>query len=102
MTAAEVAAFVAASESYEGWLDAGIIGADRNEIMAKLVIAAADAAADQSVGGRQTAGVAALTDVITQAGDIDDVPDGMIPGVTAAGLAAVAALRAPPSVAQKS
>ena len=42
MTAAEVAAFVAASESYEGWLDAGIIGADRNEIMAKLVIAAAD------------------------------------------------------------
>lgn len=94
MTDAEVAAFVNAAKVYEGWLDSGIIGDDRNEGMAKLVIAAADAAADQSVDGRAAAGVAALTQVITEAGDIDKVPAGMIEGVTAAGLAAVAGLRA--------
>ena len=94
MTDAEVAAFVAAATNYEGWLDSSIIGVDRNEGRAKLVIGAADAAADQSVDGRVAAGAAALTQVITEAGDIDKVPAGMIEGVTAAGLAAVAGLRA--------
>ena len=94
MTDAEVTAFVNAAVSYEGWLDSGIIGADRNEGMAKLVLGAADGATDQSTAGRQAAGVAALTKVITDAGDISEVPADLIAGVTAAGLAAVAGLRA--------
>ena len=94
MTSAEAAAGLAAAESYEGWLDAIAIGEANNGHMVELVITTADAATDKSAAGRQAAALSALTEVITKDGYIDQVPAGMLSGVTTSVLAAVAALRA--------
>ena len=94
MTDAEAAAGLAAAEAYEGWPDAEVIGVSRDQEMVQLIITTADAATDQSVAGRQDAALSALTDVVTKAGYIDEVPDGLLAGVATAVLAAVAGLRA--------
>jgi hypothetical protein len=92
MTDAEIAAGVAAAESYEGW-ESGFIGAQHNHDMAALVGDAADAATDQSAAGRQEAAVASLTKVIADNGYASEVSATMIAGVVTAVLGAVANLR---------
>ncbi len=93
MTQAELDAGTAAAESYEGW-EAGFVGDANNRSMVALVIAAADAAKDQTAEGRQAAGAAALTKTIAAAGYGSEVSAEMIGGVVAAALGAIATVRA--------
>ena len=57
---AEITAGVAAAQSYEGW-ESGLIGEDNNRNMVVYVITTADASADQTPAGRQTAADLGLT-----------------------------------------
>jgi uncharacterized membrane protein YhfC len=90
---AEIAAGVAAAQSYEGW-ESGLIGEDNNRNMVVYVITTADAGADQTAVGRQVTADAALTKIITDAGYANEVSAAMIAGIVAAVLQAVATVRA--------
>jgi hypothetical protein len=98
VTSQEITAAVSAAEAYEGW-ESGFIGETNNENMARLIIETADASPDQSVAGRQSAAVAALTKTIDAAGYGSEVSATMINGVVSAVLGAITGLDPPPDSA---
>jgi len=95
MTDAEVAAAEVACKAYEG-IDASIIPEAIQHYLAVTVIAAADAALDQSQAGRFIAADRALTAAITEAGHAGQVTPQQLADLTNLALAAVAKLRVVP------